>query len=514
MKKIIKLCLAVLLSFFILPFGAYAVTVSSWAELQTQIGLKAVGGTETFIVDGVMSSGLLGTISPPANTNLTFIRDQVGTLQFTGGASDGPFFNAGTGTTLTFIPWNTTSFNNSNSSTAGGALSSNGATFNFLGSTVFFANNSTTDSVNGGGAIFLQGAGSNVTFNQTGPLSAANNTALNGNGGFLMGAAGARTITFDNSSSFFIENSAQQGGAIFLQAGTMNFYGNANFIDNTSLATSGRGGGAIALGNTNTTFAGYSYFTNNSAALQGGALDLQQSTVTFNGSATFENNTAGAAGVAATVGGAIRMTASTLSFNGALTQFINNTNLGTIGNSNPGGAIFLMNNSTLTFGQSIDDIFIASGNSSPHGAGGFLHSISPNTITFNATSTFTNNSATNGGVINIWNGGQFTFNNASFLGNSANVNGGAIFAQGSPQNTTSLTFNTLADGQTLFQGNTAGGVSSGLHIEQFTNTTFNTAAGGNVWMNDGMSSNVGVAGTAVLNIMGDGVFNLNAVANT
>lgn len=518
------LTVAILLSF---PFYAHSVDVYDFPELLLE-ATSVPAATPTTLDLQNTNFPFTGVISIAAGRNITF-NSAAGPAVFDGMGGH-QLFNAvaapANQSTLTF---NNISFQNAANAANGGAIYSTNSALNFLGDNVVFSGNHSmaTGVADGGGAIYLAGNGSNVVFGTSAAdsFTASSNTAV-ADGAFLLGTTGvpSRTVVF-NATSYFNSNIAdRRGGVIYMLSGSLAFNADATFTDNHSYATSSRGGGALYLTSVDTTFAGLADFSGNTAGSNGGALDVQTNTMTFNGITSFTNNSVGEGLATVSRGGAIFAAGSTLEFYGSQTSFIGNS-IKSTSTASQGGAIFARNSpsatstySNLTFGQTSADTFIAQGNSTARGSGGFLYSDGANTITFNATSLFGGdgageaNSAVNGGAVYLANGTTATFTNARFIGNTASTAGGAIYAVGTAGNITNITFNTEAAGETLFQGNKAAGASNALYIGDYTNITFDTAAGGNVYMDDAIAS--AVVNSGVINIDGDGTFNLNAMANT
>jgi len=241
-------------------------------------------------------------------------------------------------------------------------------------------------------------------------------------------AGGASGLTI--SSNFLPLNSSTSQSALVLNAGTMNFYGDVNFVNNTSNYAA-----AISMP-TNTAvlnFNGPTEFTGNTNSSQaggatGGAINITGSneTLTFNGPSTFDGNyqtsvTYQPGGGAIYVSPPENTGTATVTFNAPAT-FENNY---VEGPTTPvGGAIYLRFDTDMQFNAPA--IFInnaALGLTSGAGGGGAIRD-------FDATISFVSGT--------------------EFLDNNTTGVGGAIKSTGV------INLNALSTGSILFEGNRQG----------------------------------------------------------
>lgn len=90
-------------------------------------------------------------------------------------------------------------------------------------------------------------------------------------------------------------------------------------------------------------------------------------------------------------------------------------------------------------------------------------------------------SSSNGGVVHAEKGSEVTIADSAFVNNHAEENGGAVWSAG-------IVNISAADGkQTLFEGNTAGGVSNAVYMADAESKLNLTAADGSVIFNDAIS---------------------------
>ena len=398
---------------------------------------------------------------------------------------------------------------NSSTSSGGAIYNSNkisSITGNFIGNTV----STYTDS---GGAIYNNQSIGSIT----GDFIA--NTAGNGGAIFTYNNTTIGSITGD-----FIANSATytNAGAIYNNAGTIsNITG--NFIGNTTKS----GGGAIY--NANGTIRNITGdFTGNKASAYGGAIYSHYGS-TSNLTGDFIGNTASSSSSYAR-GGAIYQNYGT--FDNITGDFIENSARST-NSSVYGGAIYKYNG---TIGSITGDFIgntATSAYRSSYAQGGAIYN-DYGTIG-SITGNFTNNSAIgdrgqggaiyNNGTISsvtgefrgntvdtidddtyvyggaIYNSGTMNIVNSSFYNNSASNDGGAIYNSGK------LTL-TANDGYTsVFDGNTADGVSNAITfgaISSGNTITFNATDGGKFIINDGINFSSGVGSDKnVLNFNGE-----------
>lgn len=127
---------------------------------------------------------------------------------------------------------------------------------------------------------------------------------------------------------------------------------------------------------------------------------------------------------------------------------------------------------------SITNSNFSNNSNSASGAGGAIYNTGTETI---SGSTFNSNTSTNGGA--IYNSGTSIITNSIFTNNTASTSGGAIYNA----NATSY-LDIIADkGVTSFTGNTAGGVSNAIYLNDGM-LNLNAGNGGYILFNDKISS--------------------------
>jgi hypothetical protein len=339
-----------------------------------------------------------------------------------------------------------------------------------------------------GGAVYISSSALNIG---QGNLSFVSNSAQATNG--VAGTVGGGAVYLDRSSIsiagtnarnvVFTSNAATggaaAGGAIYTYLSTINFVGLAgtagkiSFIDNFS---SGNGGGIYAIGSSVSFLnLGFLAMGNSGAAGgtsgSGGFAYLSQSIFTMTLNSAVNSNSAVFSSNTAADGGAIYMDNNSFAqitgagTNSGVVEFSLNT-----AKSNSGGAISL-DNSTMVFANINTVRFSSNVSGGNGGAIAMLYS----SITFaNAYSSFTGNTAANGGAINV-RIGFVKFNNVNFTSNTATsmfALGGAIFAA----NSSIINITISANGSAIFGHNTSAGDAGAAYIGNST-LSFNTASG-------------------------------------
>ena len=403
-----------------------------------------------------------------------------------------------------------------NNAPAGGAIGVRAGTRLDVSGTTFSGN---TSGANGGGAIFAEAG---ATVNITDATIGTNSTT--GSGGAIYAKENvAATIT----NTEFTSNSAGYGGAMIVYGANVTLNG-GSFNGNSATGSSGaiylRQGGSgepgtvtangtaftgnmspsgaaiyvntnAALTTTDVTFSenGSAADTNDGGAIyvtSGGALDLTGGTFFQNatknsGGAIYMNGSASAvmSGVtfdgnqAKLYGGAIYMNSATQA---TVTDcvFMNNSNPNNLGgaitvrgtapvltisgssfsqnSAKDGGAISAFETTTL----SVSDTTFT-GNSAT-GVGGAIQSGRSGNTTDNVNLTlngcaFTSNTGTNGGAVHLYGTGSLTATNTDFASNAGTGNGGAIYSyvDGATENV------TLTD--VTFDGNSATGNGGAIY---------------------------------------------------
>jgi outer membrane autotransporter protein len=271
-------------------------------------------------------------------------------------------------------------------------------------------------------------------------------------------------------------------------------------------ATSQTGGQGGALHSTVSNFVlgtegGRVVFSENRAGQIAGAIRAQN--ITFNADAVLTGNTAGTVALASNARGGALWAETSITFWGASTISGNSlVNTTLAGSSNAGGAIYL----NATDGRLLfDKDAVITGNVNHNGSAGAVYArggvqaasglfVASNTAAFTVTTgnviggafyvlgditvkgavTASNNYAhTHGGAFYL--AGSGTFNGGStFTNNTAATGaGGAIFWAGANDSTLTIAANT--DG-IVFQGNTANGAASAIHLGNSSGGVTNTLA--------------------------------------
>ena len=256
------------------------------------------------------------------------------------------------------------------------------------------------------------------------------------------------TVVFDKQN-IFEENHANYAGAIMVFSSRATFYGENRFVNNRGFKDSE---GLILL-LSNITISGQSTFHNNHGGT-GGAIHGYRSSLTINGNSSFMANTADLI-----FGRGIHFSNGTLSIVGQA-SFVKN------GAVSAGSALYIkFSNITISGNVSISD-----GNSSKakysilQGAIGLFNSRM--ILTDTGHLLLTNNTADEGGAINVWNS-EIEFNGCiQCYNNQAYSSGGALFARKSMINLKTPT------NCSIFQSNIARNRGGGVYaIDSLVNMT-------------------------------------------
>ena len=221
---------------------------------------------------------------------------------------------------------------------------------------------------------------------------------------------------------------------------------NCSFHDNI--------GNALAVVNTNISFAGNSEFTHNHCnfdSCNGGAIIALSSNVTLNGNKTFIENIAFSHGPYH-VGGAIYLENTLLNLNG-ISNFISNSAV-------YGGAIYALKNAVLTFSGANNFI-----SNSAHHSGGAIYSGENTVLSFNGVNNFISNTADHSGGSMYTENTVLSFNGTKhFTNNSANYGGGIC-----------LVYNTssIFNGISIFTNNSAESSGGAIYATENTVVSFN-----------------------------------------
>ncbi len=331
---------------------------------------------------------------------------------------------------------------------------SNGA-FTNLGSPM-------ADQPGGRGALVSVAGGNaaitNVTFEGNKFASVKNGETLDGTGarGLVLLSTGGKLYVKDSA---FKDNAGGFGTAIHVSSGT------AEVIDTD--------------------------FIGNTADYHGGAMRVNGSDAVANVEGSlFQNNIAGGKGGAAIISGGGKATFDGVTFSGNEAQQAKSEN-GTVASA--GGALMILGDAGAV---SITDSAFT-GNKASTGRGGAIaidgsktESQTNHTIT---NSTFTGNTAVEGGAVGLW-GGKATFTDTDFIDNTAGGWGGAIFVGNGGEVT------IAADKKDVtFSGNKAGTDSKELAPQRYdytgdalylqgTTATFNADKDRTITVADGIAA--------------------------
>jgi predicted outer membrane repeat protein len=269
-----------------------------------------------------------------------------------------------------------------------------------------------------GGGIRLWGTS---TLTIQGGSSLTNNSSLNDVGGAI---AASGTPTINISDSLLGQNSAAtHGGAIYINAGTLDFSGGWTLRENTA---GGSGGAVAALGSATTNFRAGRYslvYFNRAQGGHGGFLYL--------GSAT-------TARLYATAGAQMYVYANHASDNGGALYADNNGYFDIYGQvafdrnrADHGGAIYLSNGSRVWLDDYVNDYPQLWDNFADYGSGGAIYAVDSPSVRCDGAifgqSDDGNHAAVSGGAIYLDNSALIA-ENCTFQANQAQDHGGAIAA--------------------------------------------------------------------------------------
>lgn len=364
-------------------------------------GNNADSGGAIYISDGTVNLSGRQTFSGNTSTGdggaiyskiaLTF----EGSPEFSGNSASG---NGGAIYAFDGITFSTgAAFTGNTASGDGGAVYTSG-TSSFTGVT-FGSIGSTRNSAANGGAVYVNADTS--TFSNT---SFAQNSADYG-GAIYIASNGTCQITTDTD---YTSNNAVYGGVIYT-LGTFTASGTHNFSTNTAAY-----GGSIYV-NSGTSRIEKANFTGNTADY-GGSIYVNSGSLTFTGTAAYGSDISPNS---ASYGGAVYISGGTLSYRSKATFSYNTASIN-------GGAILVSGDTaTLTFTTSAD----FTGNSAVSD-GGAIYWHKSSSPSFASGTSFTSNSAENGGAIYLISALTLTDTNGYiFRDNTASGNGGAIYTQ-------------------------------------------------------------------------------------
>lgn len=423
-------------------YSSATTTFQSTSEFTNNIagtgGAIYSGGTMTFTGSAAFtnnSADLGGAINSTAGITFSAAPDFTDNKA----AANGGAIN--TSAALSFPSGGTFSTNTAGGS--GGAINSSG-TITMQGGGRFTGNISGTD----GGAVNL--AGSNGTFTDTvfGEAASDSNSALNGGAVYI---ASRGTGTFNGAS--FVNNSADLGGAVYA-AGTVNISNGTVFGSNNAGNYALSGGAIYIPGGGSVSLSGTIDFTSNRADEDGGAIYCEGTgKITGNASVTFTSNRAGVSApdddpeITTGRGGAIYFNGEEIAFGTA--TFTRNT-------AQSGGAVFT-SAGDMTFSGSAN--FGSENNPNRAYNGGALCLIG-GTTTFSNTAQFSYNEATNNGgaIMTSGDSTSLVFTSIpSFSRNKAAGNGGAVYWGGTSSpfpgtfiQRTSFTNNSALNGGAIY----------------------------------------------------------------
>jgi len=333
--------------------------------------------------DGNVATSLGGAIYNTGNGNINFTNSDVIFSSNTANRG-GAIYNANN----SFIDFASLKVNfiNNTVGSSGGAVYNEGAIINFTDSFVKIENNKSTvtNSYIYSGAIYNTNSG-NINFMDSDVIFSSN-TALSGYGGAILNSGGS-TMTFRNGDITFNGNVAWWGGAIYNTISLINFKMSAGDKITFSSNMAYIGGAIYNYDNSTMTFTdGDITFDGNVATSLGGVIyNANNSFIDFASlKVNFINNTVGSSG------GAIYNDGAIINFTDSFVKFENNKS--TVTNSY-GGAIYNVNNSTITFRNG--DITFDS-NEGRLG-GGAIYNTDNSLIDFvSSTISFVNNNNTTG----------------------------------------------------------------------------------------------------------------------
>ncbi len=342
------------------------------------------------------------------------------------------------------------------------------------------------------------------------------NAAPTGSGGAmqLFNQNAANTIVDFYGATLFDSNLSKSGGGAILMdvrqgSQTLVFYDNASFINNLSSGT----GGAVNIAGSGTKVAGFygiNVFSGNKSLGNGGAISAAAGTAGNNLHMVF--------------GSSLTRNSDKTDFtsNGALTLGAGTINGGALHIGTSGGDAFVEFYGQVAFSSSVADGW--------GGHGGAINiqanTIGKATLVFYDSVIFEGNQTMNtgghGGAIAIRGNAEVTVNNGQFINNSvASGQGGAVYLTGdSDSRLAVLNFNqTDTNNPGIFQGNTAGGISSAISLYGNSRVNFNLDSGTTIDVYDRIVSDN--PGNNIFTKNGEGTLNfyndvrlLNSPGNT
>ena len=345
-------------------------------------------------------------------------------------------------------------------STAGGAIAAAGSSLmfhqtNFIGNTAagrggaiyvldgsivscdgakFIYNTAGSD----GGAMYVTGSSvvscggswfENVAGDSGGALVVDDNSSVSWSDGAVFAFNAAKlggavyavlgsSVSWNAPALFFANSGWFVGGAVYIARGSSISWTSATTFDSNSAGSDYGVGGALAMYfGSNVSWSGVTTYTNNFAGSNGGGVYLSENSrasSTDETISTFSGNSAA-------FGGAMALTNASISIRGNST-FHNNTAMPFANSGGYGGAVFVFSGSTATW----YGISTFTGNTAVDGGAMY---VKDSTSTCIGTAMIALNSASD------WGGAQYAFRSTvSWLGetrfsdNSANVSGGAVCA--------------------------------------------------------------------------------------
>ena len=375
------------------------------------------------------------------------------------------------------------------------------------------------------------------------PAGAAGAFKLSSNAAIGISGNSDSAIRLAEGAAFYVnnggainirDNTASNGAAVRTDAPSATSVGailhmeNANFTNNSATGF----GGSIFSNRSNLIELPAARFTGNSAA-DGGALYSNGGAIFITNDSILANNTATADGGAIHITGDTSFTlsgnsiaSSSLTYNtaqngGAIysngsdpghttSATISTTSLTDNRATVNGGAYAGENNAHLK----LTDTVFTTNTAGASGGALYFNGVpptspsTPNTVIPSLeayTSTFTRNTAQDGGAIYATNDARLALVDSTFEQNSASTAGGALYIGA---NSTAV-ISANSGKSTVFTGNLAGGTANSIHLATETGATANltlyTAATGQLDMRDPLSGSAGAAGmTGIITITKEG----------
>jgi predicted outer membrane repeat protein len=389
---------------------------------------------------------------------------------------------------------NVTFLGNSNNQNAGVIYMENMSTLNVANSSVTFKGNSVTGANVGSGVI-------NIVSSNFRTDSSIMNFISNDSVGdaSVVGCFLGSTFSINNCILNFSSNSATKSddtiAAMFLVRDDSHISMENTRADFICNKTNSMAGGMFKLEGGSMTVTNNSElrFIENSVAGEASAISASNSAdIVFENSKIFVDSNTSA------IGSAFYFVDTTLQVRSSSITFTNNKAW-----TESGGAMYLLK-STCTFTKGSNSNFTL--NTSTSASAGAIY-VLESSLTFADEVFFTSNTAKDAGGAMYVRNSQVELNDPKFKYNKvtgSSFNGGAITL-----NNSTITVNTSR--QTVFEGNTANGLSSAIHIDNegcliFNNLTQNSV----VEMKDAITSN-GI-GKGEIKLQGAGTFNLYATS--